>query len=83
MGDLDLSSLEFSSRTANQNQSGIYIDTGLGSAANTVIPAFAGIQGALQDVPSWTTACAGVTKVEFPQVAQTNTRPIAEADSGV
>ena len=29
----------------NQSQSGIYIDTGLGSAANTVIPANAGIQG--------------------------------------
>ena len=31
----------------NQSQSGIYIDTGLGSTANTVIPANAGIQGTL------------------------------------
>ena len=31
-------------RNLNQSQSGIYIDTGLGSTANTVIPAHAGIQ---------------------------------------
>ena len=40
----------------NQSQSGIYIDTGLGSAANTVIPANAGIQGIVQNVLSWTPA---------------------------
>ncbi len=45
-----------------QSQSGIYIDTGLGSAANTVIPADAGIQGIVQNVLSWTPAYAGVTK---------------------
>ena len=40
----------------NQSQSGIYIDTGLGSATNTVIPvpAGTGIQGTLQNVLSWT-----------------------------
>ena len=47
----------------NQSQSGIYVDTGLGSAANTVIPANAGIQGPAQNVLSWTPAYAGVTKV--------------------
>ena len=36
----------------NQSQSGIYIDTGLGSAANTVIPANAGIQGTVENVLS-------------------------------
>ena len=50
----------------NQSQSGIYIDTGLGSTANTVIPAFAGIQGTLQNLLSWTPACAGVTKDFVP-----------------
>ena len=40
----------------NQSQSGIYIDTGLGSAANTVIPANAGIQGTVQNVLFWTPA---------------------------
>ena len=46
----------------NQSQSGIYIDTGLGSTANTVFPANAGIQGTVQNVLSWTPAYAGVTK---------------------
>ncbi len=46
----------------NQSQSGIYIDTGLGSADNTVVPANAGIQGTVQKVLSWTPAYAGVTK---------------------
>ena len=50
----------------NQSKSGIYIDTGLGSAANTVIPAFAGITGTLQSVLSWTPAYAGLTKVFAP-----------------
>ena len=50
-GMLDPASIEL-----NQSQSGIYIDTGLGSAANTVIPANAGIQGTLQNVLSWTPA---------------------------
>ena len=35
-----------------QTQSGIYIDTGLGSVANTGIPAFAGIPGTFQNVLS-------------------------------
>ena len=64
----------------NQSQSGIYIDAGLGNAASTVIPANAGIQGTVQNVLSWTPAYAGVAK-DF--VAQTNTLPIVEADSGV
>ena len=34
----------------NQSQIRIYIDTGLGSAANTVMPANAGIQKTVQDV---------------------------------
>ena len=51
-----------SGRSLNQSQSEIYIDTGLGNAANTVIPAFAGIQGTVQNVLSWTPAYAGVTK---------------------
>ena len=38
------------------------METGLGSAANTVIPAFAGIQGTVQDVLFWAPAYAGVTK---------------------
>ncbi len=46
----------------NQSQGGIYIDTELASAANTVIPANAGTQGTLQNVLSWTPAYAGVTK---------------------
>ena len=46
----------------NQSQSGIYIDTGLGGATNTVFPANAGIQGTVQNVLSWTTAYSGVTK---------------------
>ena len=46
----------------NQSQIRIYIDTGLGSAANTVIPATAGIQGTAENVLSWTLACAGVTE---------------------
>ena len=46
----------------NQSQSGIYIDTGLDSAANTVIPANAGIQGTWQNVLSWTPAYAGATR---------------------
>ena len=46
----------------NQSQSGIYIDTGLGSTANTVFPANAGIQGKVQNILSWTPAYAGVTK---------------------
>ena len=50
----------------NKSQSGIYIDTGLGSAANTVIPANAGIQGTVENVLSWTPAYAGVTKVFAP-----------------
>ena len=45
-----------------QSQSGIYIDTGLDSAANTVIPANAGIQGTWQNVLSWTPAYAGATR---------------------
>ena len=40
----------------NQSQSGIYIDTGSGSAANTVIPANAGTQGTVELVLSWTPA---------------------------
>ena len=36
--------------------------TGLGSAAKTVIPANAGIQGTVQNMLSWTPAYAGVTK---------------------
>ena len=50
----------------DQSQSGIYIDTGLGSTANTVIPANTGIQGTLQNLLSWTPACAGVTKDFVP-----------------
>ncbi len=46
----------------SQSQSGIYIYTGWGSAANTVIPANAGIQETVQTVLSWTPAYAGVTK---------------------
>ncbi len=69
--------------TLNQSQSGIYIDTGLGSAANTIIPANAGIQGILQNVPSWTPACAGATKEFVPTGSAINALPIAEADSGV
>jgi len=46
----------------NQSQIRIYIDTGLGSAANTVMPANAGIQKTVQDVLSWTPAYAGVTR---------------------
>ena len=46
----------------NQSQGGIYNDTGLASAANTVIPANDGIQVAVQNVLSWTPAYAGVTK---------------------
>ena len=45
----------------DQSQSGIYIETGLGNAANTVIPANAEIQGAVQNVFSWTPAYAGAT----------------------
>ena len=44
------------------HQSGIYIDTGLGSTSNTVFPANAEIQGPVQNVLSWTPAYAGVTK---------------------
>ena len=40
----------------NQSQSGIYMYTGLGSAAKTVIPANAGIQGTVQNMLSWTPA---------------------------
>jgi len=47
----------------NQSHRGIYIDTGLGSAFDTVIPAKAGIQGTVQQVLSWTPARAGMTKV--------------------
>ena len=46
----------------NQSQSGICIDTGLGSAANNVIPVNAGIQRTVLNVLSWTPAYAGVTK---------------------
>ena len=46
----------------NQSQSGIYIDTGLGSPANTVFPANAGIQGTVRNVLSRTPAYASVTK---------------------
>ena len=46
----------------NQSQSGICIDTGLGSAASTGIPANAGTQGTVQNVLSWTPAYAGATK---------------------
>ena len=46
----------------DQSQGGIYINTGLGSAANTVIPANAGIQETVQNVLSWTPAYAVVTK---------------------
>ncbi len=68
----------------NQSQSGIYIDTELGGASNTVIPAFAGIQGTVKIVFSWTPAYAGVTKDFAPSgCAKTNTLPITEADSGV
>jgi len=49
-------------RRLNQSQSGINIDPGLGSAANSVIPAIAGIQGTVQNVLSWTPAYAGATK---------------------
>jgi len=37
-------------------------DIGLGSTANTVVPAKAGIQGTGQNVLSWTPAYAGATK---------------------
>ena len=67
----------------NQSKSGIYIDTGLGSATNTVIPENAGIQETVQNVLSWTLAYAGVTKVWLFQFAQSNTLRIAEAGSGV
>ena len=40
----------------NQSHSEVYIETGLGSAANTVIPANAGIQGTVQNVLFWTPA---------------------------
>ncbi len=43
-------------------QSGINLDTGLANAANTVIPANAGIQEIVQNVLTWTPAYAGVTK---------------------
>jgi len=46
----------------NQSQSGIYIDTELGSATNAVVPANAGFQGTLQHVLSWAPAYAGATK---------------------
>ena len=36
-------------RALNQSQSGICIDTGLGSTANTVIPENAGIQGTAEN----------------------------------
>ena len=51
-----------SNSALNQSQNVIYIDTGLGSAATTVIPANAGIQGTVQNVLFWTPAYAGVTK---------------------
>ena len=44
-----------------QGQSAIYIDTGLASAAKTVIPANAGIQETVKDVLTWPPAYAGVT----------------------
>ena len=40
---LDSLDWEAVDKELNQSQSGIYIDTGLGSAANIVIPANAGI----------------------------------------
>jgi len=55
----------------DQSQGGIYINTGLGSAANTVIPANAGIQGTVQNVLSWTPAYAGATK-NFAHSGYTN-----------
>ena len=67
----------------NQSQGGIYIDTGLGSAANTVIPANAGIQGTVENVLSCTPAYAGVTKVFAHSGCTIQQMPIAEADSGV
>jgi len=48
--------------TQNQSRCGAYIDKELASAANTVIPAKAGIQGTAQHVLSWTPPYAGVTK---------------------
>ena len=59
------------------------MDTGLGNAVSTVIQANAGIQRTVQNVLSWTPAYAGVTMDLFLQVAQANTLPIAEADSGI
>ncbi len=56
----------FFNRLLNQSQSGIYIETGLGSAANTVFPAKAGIQGTVQHVLSWAPAYAGETKSFAP-----------------
>ena len=46
----------------NPSRRGIYIDTGWGSAANTVIPANSGIQGTVQKVLSGTPVYAGATK---------------------
>ena len=50
----------------NRSQGGIYIDTRLANAADTVIPAFAGIQETVQNVLAWTPAYAGVTKEFTP-----------------
>ena len=46
----------------NQSQGGVYIHAGLASAANTVIPADAGMTETMQNVLSWTPADTGVTK---------------------
>ena len=64
-GGLGLLDRLFRRMYLNQSKSGIYIDAdaGLRSAANTVIPANAGIQGTVQNVLSWTPAYASVTKV--------------------
>ncbi len=70
-------------RHLNQSQGGICIETGLASAANTVIPANAGIQGTAQNVLSWIPAYAGVTKDLAPSGRATTALPIAEAHSGV
>ncbi len=74
-----LSSVRFGLRLG-QSQVGNYIDTGLASSANTVIPAYAGTQG--MDLPGQRLTPV-LRRILLLQVAQTNTLPIAEADSGV
>ena len=80
---LHLSGVRPPSAQLNQSQGGIYIDTGLGSAANTVIPANAGIQGTVQNVLSLTAYARCDEGILLFQVALTNTVPIAEAAYGV